>query len=261
MNLPKVAIPSVKGATLRVSAKSYSNVAKAAEDAASDLRQTAKGATPPHPRTVVDFYAKASADLAAIKAAAESELSAIDTAISVLDGEPSLTNHHPLVMTAMSMRFTVEAFSQSKGLAKDKAIGLSEEARSQLQACRSAMRRALDDHAHREDSLQNKAADAIRISIANHDGPLRVSLKEVGQLITLWGAPADDTPLPAADFNPRLPADHPARRAAVLKTICASREAEAEMKRKHHMAKAQAAVKPKTTADLVSEELAQLGDV
>lgn len=260
MELPAITLPSTKGAILRITAKSYGNTSRQAEDAAAILRAEAQSGTS-HPRTVIDTFIKASADLEAIRAATESEIAAIDAAVAALNGEAALTSQHPLVMTAKEMHFTADAFKRcTVDLAKDKAVGLVEETRNQLKACREAARRALDDHDHRLDAIRNKCADALRASIATYGGPYRVSLKEAADLLHIPGIPADDTPLPAPNFDPRLPADHPARAAAVLQTICKSREAEAEMMRQHQEAKRAKAAKPKQTIDFVREALSQMGE-
>lgn len=184
----------------------------------------------------------------------------MDAAIRILDGEPVAASQHPLLMTAAEMKFTAGAFSKSSAdLVADKAAGLVDETRNQLKACREAASRALADHDHRLDTLERRTRDALRSSIASCSGPLRVSLKEASRLLRLEGIPQDNSPLPAADFDPRLPADHPARAAAVLKTICASREAEAEMHRQHLAAKRAARVKPKSAVDVFRDDLALLG--
>lgn len=259
MELPAINLPSTKGARLRITAKSFGNISKAAEDAAAILRAEAQSGTS-HPRAVIDSYAKSAADLDAIRAATESEIAVIDEAIAILNGENTLGSQHPLLMTVAEMKFTADAFKHSTvDLAKDKATGLTEETRNQLKACREAARRAMDDHDHRLDAIRNKHADALRAAIATYTGPYRVSLKEVGDLLQIPGIPDDSTPLPAPDFDPRLPADHPARTAAVLHVIAKSREAEAELARQYQAAKRAKAAKPRQVIDDVRDELALLG--
>lgn len=258
MKLPEISLPSTNGARLRITAKTFGNISRQAEDAASTFRSEAqKGRS--HPRTVIDTFTKAAADLAAIRAATAKELEAIDAAIAVLSGESILNCSHPLVATAADMRFTADAFKRcTVDLAKDKAHTLADETRQQLKACREAISRALGDHEHRFDSIRNKYADALRASIATYTGPYCVSLKEVGDLLRIDGIPDDETPLPAPNFDPRVPPDHPARKAAVLWMICRSREAEAELMRQHKAAKQAKAERPKQTVDVVREELSQM---
>ncbi len=259
MDLPAIQLPSTKGARLQITAKSFANTVRKAEEDAAVLRAEAQAGTS-HPRTVADFYTRATADLAAIRAAAESEIAAIDSAVAILDGAPAAASQHPLVMTSQEMHFTASAFAKAaSGLARDKAAGLIEETRNQLRACRDAAQRALTDHEHRLDAIANKAGDALRASIATYGGPYRISLKEAAALLRLDGIPDDDQPLPAPDYDPRLPGDHPARKAAVLQTICKSREAEAEMARQHHADKAARRARPKAAVDEFRAELAQLG--
>jgi hypothetical protein len=255
MYLPLVPLPS--GSRLSLTAKSYANVARSAEDHAVMLRGEARAGNS-HPRTVFDFYSGASADLAAIKAATEAELAVLDQAIAILDGAPASASSHPLLSTAKEMKFTASAFgAASSELARDKAVSLLAETRTQLKATRDALLRSLTDHAHREEAIRNKCADAFRASFANYTGPFRVSLKQAGELLALPGIPDDPTELPAPSFDPALPGDHPARKAAVLARICSSREAESRLQAEHRATKLK---RLQESRNVVADELAILGD-
>lgn len=261
MHLPVIALPSTPGATLHLSSKSFANIAKAAEDYSASVRMSAQAGETPHPLTVYTAYKDSIADLAAIRRAIEAELSSIDQAIAVLDGEAAPASTHALVETAKQMKFAAAAFrAASSQLVRDKAAGLITETRQQLRATREAAARELGQHEHRLDAIRNKCADALRASIANYTGPYRISLKQAADLLGLRGIPDDDTPLPAPSFDPGLPGNHPARKAAVLHRTCQSREAEAELARQHAAAKLKKTSRPKTTADVVADELKQLGD-
>jgi hypothetical protein len=255
MELSTINLPS--GARLVVTAKSFANTARSAEDQAVMLRGEARSGNS-HPRTVHDFYSGASADLAAIKAATEAELAVLDQAIAILDGAPAAASSHPLLSTAKEMKFTASAFgAASSELARDKAAGLIIETRTQLKATRDALLRSLTDHLHREEAIKNKCADAFRASFANYTGPFRVSLKQAGELLNLPGIPDDPTELPAPSYDPALPGDHPSRKAAVLARICSSREAESRMQAQHRATKLKRMTESR---NVVADELASLGD-
>lgn len=261
MELPIIDLPSTKGARLTITAKTYANISRQVEEASVELRSAAHAGTS-HPRTVVKFITQAAADLEALRIATEAEIDAIDTAIAVLDGAHVGANQHPLIATAAEMKFTAAAFSEaSSDIVREKAAGLIEETRAQLKGTRDAAQRAIEEHAHRLDAVRRKAADALRVSIATYTGPYRISLKEAGQLLNLDSIPADDTPLPAPSYDPRLPGDHPARAAAVLQTICKTREAQAQLMAEHRAAKVAMSARKRTVTDDVRDGLKLLGDV
>jgi hypothetical protein len=258
MNLTQIRLPSTKGATLAVTAKTYGNLARTAEDNAAILRAEAQAGNQT-PSAVMAFWKGASSDIEAVKAATAAEIEAIDSAIDVLEGHPAPADPHPLIMMAKELEFTCAAFSHAGNqLVRDKAAGLRDEARSQLRATREAAHRAIADHDHRLEAMKHKCADALRVAIAGHAGELRISMKDAADLLNLIGLPRDGGLLPAPDAS--APAGSPARHADLLQQVCRSKQLEAELLEEHRAAQKAKKTRPRTKVDIVADELRELGE-
>jgi hypothetical protein len=258
MNLTQIRLPSTKGATLLVTAKTYGNIARAAEDHAAILRAEAKAGNQ-IPSAVMAFWKGASTDIEAVKVATLAEIEAIDSAINVLEGHPAPRDMHPLIMMAKELEFTCAAFSHaSNQLVRDKAAGLRDEAKAQLKATKEAAHRAIADHDHRLEAMKHKCADALRVSIAGHNGELRINMKDAADLMNISGLPRDGGLLPAPDAS--APAGSPGRHADLLQQVCRSKQLEAELLDEHRAAQKARKTKPRTKLDIVADELRELGE-